>query len=115
VPVDFYQFADGNKIHFYQTPLKLCYAVTAHKSPDQILSRAAVSIMDPAFAHGAFHLALSRVRRISDLMLVGTNGFPGHGPDFYLKASFRRWIIASRSRMSSDSPKRFFIQEVDSK
>jgi hypothetical protein len=40
--------------------------------------------MDPAFAHGAFYVALSRVRQISDLMLFGTVEFPYHGPDFHL-------------------------------
>jgi hypothetical protein len=86
--VDSYQFPDGNKIHFYQISLKLCYAVTAHKAQGQTLSKVAVSIMDEAFAHGAFYtimyLALSRVRRISDLMLFGTVPFPEKGPDFHL-------------------------------
>jgi hypothetical protein len=40
--------------------------------------------MDPAFAHGAFHVALSRVRGISDLMLFGADEFRQHGPDFHL-------------------------------
>jgi hypothetical protein len=40
--------------------------------------------MDPAFAQGAFYLALSRVRRPSDVMLFGTDKFPEHVPDFHL-------------------------------
>jgi hypothetical protein len=40
--------------------------------------------MDPAFAHGAFYVALSRVRRLSDLMLFGTDEFPEHDRDFHL-------------------------------
>jgi hypothetical protein len=51
--MDSYQFPDGNTIHFYQIPLRLCYAVTGHKPPGQILSQVAISIMDPAFAHGS--------------------------------------------------------------
>jgi hypothetical protein len=82
--VDSYLFPDGKKIHFYQIPLTTCYAVTAHKSQGQTLSRVAVSIMDPAFAHGAFYVAPSRVRGISDLMLFGPDEFPEHGPDFHL-------------------------------
>jgi ATP-dependent exoDNAse (exonuclease V) alpha subunit len=82
--VDSYQFPDGNKIHFYQIPLKLCYAVTAHKAQGQTLSKVAVSIMDPAFAHGPFYVAVSRVRRLADLMLFGTVEFPDDGPDFHL-------------------------------
>jgi hypothetical protein len=66
------QFPDGNKIHFYQIPLKLCYAVTAQKAQGQTLSKVAVSIMDEAFAHGAFYVALLHVGRMSDLMLFGT-------------------------------------------
>jgi hypothetical protein len=69
---------------FYQIPLRLCHAVTTHKAQDQALSRVAVSIMDPAFAHGAFYVALSHVRRLSDLMIFGTNEFPEHGADFHL-------------------------------
>jgi hypothetical protein len=42
--------------------------------------------MDPAFAHGAFYVTLSRVKRLSDLMLFGTDEFPEHGPDFHLNA-----------------------------
>jgi hypothetical protein len=49
--VDSYQFPDGNKIHFYKIPIKLCYAVTAHKAQGQTLSKLAVSIMDEAFAY----------------------------------------------------------------
>jgi hypothetical protein len=40
--------------------------------------------MHPAFAHGAFYVALSRVRRLSDLMLFGIDEFLEHGPDFHL-------------------------------
>jgi hypothetical protein len=40
--------------------------------------------MKQAFAHGAFYVALSRVRRMSDLMLFGTVLFPEKGPDFHL-------------------------------
>jgi hypothetical protein len=82
--VDSYQFPDGNKIHFHQIPLKLCCAVTAHKAQDQTLSKIAVSKMDEAFAHGAFYVALSRVRRMADLMLFGTVPFPEKDPDFHL-------------------------------
>jgi ATP-dependent exoDNAse (exonuclease V) alpha subunit len=89
VRADSYQFPDGNKIHFYQTHLKLCYAVTAHKSQDQTLSRVAMSIMDPAFAHDPLYVALSRVRRISDLILFGTDEFPEHGPGLRLNRSIQ--------------------------
>jgi hypothetical protein len=43
-------------------------------------------MMDPAFAQGAFYVALSRVRGISDLMLFGTDEFPQHGPHFHLNS-----------------------------
>jgi hypothetical protein len=44
----------------------------------------AVSITDPSFVHGAFYVALSRVGRISHMMLFEIDEFPDHGPDFHL-------------------------------
>lgn len=61
----------GDKIQLFQFPIRLAWAVTAHKSQGQTLSRVAIDVSETAFAHGAFYVALSRVRRIEGLLLFG--------------------------------------------
>lgn len=79
-----YGLANGKQIFVYQFPLKLCWAVTAHKSQGQSLTRVAVDISERAFAHGAFYVALSRVRRLDDLLLFGLDAFPTDGPLYHI-------------------------------
>jgi hypothetical protein len=67
--VDSYQFPDGNKIHFDQITLKLCYAVTAHKAHGQTLSKV-------AFAHGAFYVGLACQTNVR-LDVVRNRSIPG--------------------------------------
>ena len=69
----------GKKIEFYQFPIKLCYAITAHKAQGQTLSKCAICVQEEAFAHGALYVAISRVRKIDDLILFGPK-FPYKGP-----------------------------------
>jgi ATP-dependent exoDNAse (exonuclease V) alpha subunit len=54
---------------FYQFPLKLGWAVTIHKSQGLTLPAAVLDI-DRAFAYGQIYVALSRVRRLKDLLFV---------------------------------------------
>ena len=77
------QLAHGQELFIYQFPLKLCWAVTAHKSQGQSLERVAIDISEPAFAHGALYVALSRVRSLSSLLLFGLETFPNDGPLFH--------------------------------
>ena len=79
-----YGLANGKQIFVYQFPLKLCWAVTAHKSQGQSLTRVAVDISERAFAHGAFYVALSRVRRLDNLLLFGLDAFPTDGPLYHI-------------------------------
>ena len=68
----------------FQFPLRLSWAVTAHKSQGQTLSRIAIDISDNAFAHGALYVALSRVRSLSCIRLFGLPEFPDTGPVFHV-------------------------------
>lgn len=79
-----YPLARGAHIFMYQFPLKLSWAVTAHKSQGQTLSKVAIDISAPAFAHGSFYVALSRVRSLDSLLLFGLESFPPNGPSFHV-------------------------------
>ena len=79
-----YQLAEGSEISIYQFPLKLCWAVTAHKSQGQSLARVAIDISEPAFAHGSLYVALSRVRSLDGVILFGLDQFPDAGPFFHI-------------------------------
>ena len=79
-----YALTSGKHIFMYQFPLKLCWAVTAHKSQGQSLSRVAIDISEPAFAHGSLYVALSRVRTLDSLMLFGQETFPEEGPLYHI-------------------------------
>lgn len=53
-----YQFQNGKSIFMYQFPIKLSWAVTAHKSQGQTLSKVTIHIGESAFAHGSFYVSL---------------------------------------------------------
>ena len=78
-----YEIHDGKTIFMYQFPVKLAWAVTAHKSQGQTLTRAAINIGEPAFAHGSLYVALSRVKSLRNIMLFGMNEWPKNGPNFH--------------------------------
>ncbi len=53
-----------------QIPLKVCYAITAHKAQGNTLDRVVVDVSE-AFAEGQAYCALSRVRDLASLSIVG--------------------------------------------
>ena len=59
--------------HFarYQYPLVLAWAVTIHKVQGLSLDRAVMDLIIGIFAHGQCYVALSRVRSLQGVMLVG--------------------------------------------
>jgi ATP-dependent exoDNAse (exonuclease V) alpha subunit len=77
-----YDFEDLTRIYMFQIPLRLCYAVTAHKSQGQTIDRVAICIKRKPFSHGAFYVALSRVRRLQNLILFSDEDYPTNGPSF---------------------------------
>ena len=79
-----YQINNGKVIFMYQFPLKLAWAVTAHKSQGQTLEKCAIHIGEKAFAHGSLYVALSRVKSIKNIRLFGLEFWPDGGPFFHV-------------------------------
>jgi hypothetical protein len=58
--------------------------------------------MVSGFAHVALYVALSRARRLSDLILFGIDEFLEHGLGFHLNRLIEEMDNAFAGRMSSD-------------
>ena len=56
--VDVITTGTGKKNVFYQFPIKLSYAVTAHKAQGQTLDKCAICIQEEAFIHGTLYVAV---------------------------------------------------------
>nr|WP_315218768.1 AAA family ATPase [uncultured Flavobacterium sp.] len=69
---DFYREDEqGNRLAtIKQIPLKLAWAITIHKSQGMTLDKATV-VLTKAFTAGQGYVALSRVREINDISLIG--------------------------------------------
>ena len=90
--VDQVMFSNGKKIEFYQFPIKLAYAVTAHKAQGQTLEKCAICISESAFAHGALYVAFSRVKTLNNLILFGDE-FPDNGPSSHMNTFIANYLI----------------------
>lgn len=66
----------GKIIGFTRTqfPIKLCFAMTIHKAQGQTLGKVGLSIDTPMFTSGMLYVALSRVRRIKDIVIFNATG-----------------------------------------
>lgn len=82
VKMDTFNHFNGKTFNFYQFPLKICYSVTAHKAQGQTLEKVAIAIDEPAFAHGAFYVAISRVKKFENALFFGKE-FPPNGPQLH--------------------------------
>ena len=65
---------EGGKVHarVTQVPLRLAWAITVHKSQGMSLDEAVMDLHD-TFEFGQGYVALSRVRRLSGLHILGWN------------------------------------------
>lgn len=93
-----YQINKGKIIFMYMFPLKLSWAVTAHKSQGQTLSKCAINIGEIAFAHGQLYVSLSRVRTLDSLMLYGLEQWPEGGPNFHMNP-----FIQSKANLQAEN------------
>ena len=53
-----------------QFPVRLCFAMTVHKSQGQTLNKVGLDMTSVFFAHGQAYVALSRARKLRDTVLL---------------------------------------------
>jgi ATP-dependent DNA helicase PIF1 len=68
----------------YQFPIRLSWCVTAHKAKGQTLDKVAMNISENAFSYGVFYVAISRVRRLCDIIFFGMPEWPNDGIQFHI-------------------------------
>ena len=71
IPSVLSEWTENNKsLSRQQIPLKLAWAITIHKSQGQTLSKAVIDIGEKELAAGCTFVAFSRMKRITDCLIV---------------------------------------------
>ena len=88
-----------------QLPLRLAWAITVHKSQGMSMDEAAMDLSD-VFEYGQGYVALSRVRRLSGLHLLGWNAkaFQVHPAVLEADESFRKISEEAREAFGRFAP-----------
>lgn len=77
MPIDYHEWEIGESynqtIYAQQIPLRLAYAITIHKSQGMTLDCAEVDIGSAVFEHGQTYVALSRIKSLDGLYIMGFN------------------------------------------
>lgn len=75
MPIDYHEWEIGEShrqtIYAQQIPLRLAYAITIHKSQGMTLDCAEVDIGSSVFEHGQTYVALSRIKSLDGLYIMG--------------------------------------------
>ncbi|CAN0514437.1 unnamed protein product, partial [Scytosiphon promiscuus] len=64
-----WQGVDVKRVQF---PVRLCFAVTVHRSQGQTLERVVFYLRRDVFMHGCLYVGLSRVRNSADIRILTT-------------------------------------------
>lgn len=97
-----------------QVPLRLAWAITVHKSQGMSLDEAVMDLSQ-VFEYGQGYVALSRVRRLSGLHILGWNerAFQVHPEVFAADAGFRSASIDEDKKYGKLSPEDFICKQED--
>ncbi|OGZ11654.1 MAG: hypothetical protein A3D67_00480 [Candidatus Lloydbacteria bacterium RIFCSPHIGHO2_02_FULL_51_22] len=112
-----WRLEDGGTVRasLTQVPLRLAWAITIHKSQGMTLDTAEVDLSD-AFEPGMGYVALSRVRTLSGLKLMGLNetALSVHPKILAHDKKFRAWSDAVRAALAKagDKEKKNLQEEV---
>ena len=69
IPPITYEWTTSQRHSRKQLPLRLCYAMTIHKSQGQTLEKAVIDLGDRERTAGLIFVALSRLRHLNDLLV----------------------------------------------
>jgi ATP-dependent DNA helicase PIF1 len=109
-PMDWTIEEDGKiKAQVTQIPLRLAWAITIHKSQGMSLDEAVIDLSD-TFEYGQGYVALSRLRSLSGLHLLGFNNkaFQVHGDVLEQDIMFKR-----QSEEAEDAFYKLDTEEID--
>ncbi|MEX2515052.1 MAG: PIF1 family DEAD/DEAH box helicase [Candidatus Paceibacterota bacterium] len=88
-------YVDGDNAYISQLPLRLAWAVTVHKSQGMTLDEAAIDL-SRTFVPGQGYVALSRVRSLSGLYLLGINDLAFQIDPYVRRINRRIRLISER-------------------
>lgn len=114
-PMDWGMEENGQpKATITQVPLRLAWAITVHKSQGMSLDEAVMDLSE-VFEYGQGYVALSRVRRLSGVHLIGWNqrAFQVHPDIFSRDKEFRMVSEATEKEIRNTSKKVWDKQHKD--